>query len=387
MFTSFNIFDFFSRYTFSRFESYSRYGNDSQPSIGTNGTSGPVPTAPVQEIPENVAPVEETPKDTIEISGDTPKTAEESPVYKEGDIVPANEPSDDDGQPVAVSEPHDNGLVSQVKSSAKINLKMIFNLADFEAVVSSFAEDAEDGQIDTASYSNLNIGLHTDLKAKAHIKEMYRNQEGEEGALQEMKFKQKSRSEQFEASLLKSRGFEADMFYRESLKTSNKIKYSYNDGFMKISRKMHMRYKQDFGLSLQSLNFYNSQAEALDQTNNLQGYLDSAEALVDSPNTSGELLNGFFQTVESYLNGAEDKLIEKIDMFFENLAAEMGVDVKSLSGAKEALLANVGGFFDRVENAVSSSKSRYIAPAPEPEPEPVEPPEEELVGIADTVAA
>ena len=146
MFAYFNVFDFFSRYTFRSY--YSNRGYNYQPEI--NQTPSQISTDSITtKVPEveQPAPVEDMPTDTIEISGKTPETVEESPVYTPEDIIPANDTAEEDEQVVGTAEPHDNGLVSQIKSHAKLNLSMIFNLAEFSAVLGSFAEDAEDGQI------------------------------------------------------------------------------------------------------------------------------------------------------------------------------------------------------------------------------------------------
>jgi hypothetical protein len=140
------------------------------------------------------------------------------------------------------------------------------------------------------------------------------------------------------------------------------------------------------------MNQFNSQAETLDQTGELQPYLNTTEALVDSPQTSGELIGQFFDTVGSYLDGAEGKLLEKINGFFDKLASEMGIDSSLLSGAKETLVSNITGFFDRVDQAISSVQASYIPQQPQPEviaPLPDTPanPEPELVGTSEALAA
>ena len=398
MFAYFNVFDFFSRYTFRSF--HSNYGYNYRSDI--NQTPSQISTNPVPaEVPEaeQPAPVEEAPVDTIEISGETPETAEENPVYTPEDIVPAEDTPEevvpaDEEQSEEVRQPaerHDNGLVSRIKSSTKLNLSMIFNLAEFDAVVSSFAEDAEDGQIDTISYTNLNIGLHAELDAKARVKEMFRDMEGPGGPLQYFRSNQRLKSREFSAAMLRTRGFEADMFYRDSLKTSYKIRESYRNGFLKVSRKLHVRYTQDFGLNLRSLNLFNGQAEALDQAGNLDSYLGNTETLVDSPDTSGALLEGFFDTVQAYLDGAEEKLLEKINSFFENLASEIGVETSSLQGAQEIMTASIGEFFDRVDGSIELTRNRYLPaseepPVPELPETPEEPPEEPIIETAEADA-
>ena len=389
MFSYFNIFDFFSRYTYRSFNSYQT--SSSGPALSQAQSPATTEQAPATSPDTNQpAPVEETPSDTIELSGQTPENAEEKPVYTAEDIVPAEDtpqeaaPAEENPEEVVPAEegteepaPADNGPeLLWSKSRVKVNLSMMFNMAEFDAIVNSFAEDAEDGEIDSVSYSNLNIGLHTELSANARVKEIYKDEEGSGGSLQYSRSNQRMRSRHFDRAMLRSRGFEADMFYRESMKASSRIRESHRHGFLKVSQKLHMRYRQDFRLNLRALNLFNGQAEALDQADNLGAYLNNTEALVDSPNTSGAMIGSFFDMVQGYLDGAEDQLMDKVNSFFENLASEMGVGSEFLDGAQETMVSNIADFFDRVDSAIELSRNRYLPPTEEPAPELPEIPEE-----------
>ncbi|MEE9554913.1 MAG: hypothetical protein V3W18_11500 [candidate division Zixibacteria bacterium] len=376
MFGTYNIFSFFSGFTFSslsRLSHNSRY-YDQPTSLLTNNQVDQQPSLPTEIVP----PIEEEtpPQDTIELSNTEPKTpTEESPVVYTPEMIEQN--ALETPAPVVEETPDEpaNSLVAiKTKINAQFNMNMIFDLSAFEQTLMTFAEDAEDGQVNIASYTDLNIGLHTDLHARAHIRETFQVEEGMEGASSELKYKEKGRFSSLGAALLKSRGLEAGMFYKESLKTKFRLRQSYDDGFLRVSRKMALKYSQDFRLNLRSINMYNTQAETLDQSGNLDNYLTSAEALVDSPQSSSNLINQFFETVEGYLDGAEDQLIDKIESFFDTMASELGMDSGILASSREALIGSVESFFDRVETAVSSVTARYIPNSDEPElPEP--PPE------------
>lgn len=403
MFGSFNIFSIFSRL---RLHDHYHIGNRDSHS-GLNNTSNAVvtPNAAKTSDIKAIQPVEPKPTDKIEISPTNSDQTQTAKATYTPEIVKANAeeagltttPATTEKTPAEetpAAEPEvQNKLVSS-KSMAKLNLKMAFSMSDFQSVVTAFAEDAKDGQIDTTTYSNLNIGLHTELDAKAIIKEKYQSADGQDLAGQALNGREKLKYDNLEASLAKSRGFEAASFYRESLRTNFRIHQNYRDGFLNVARKLSMRYTQDFGMNLRTMSQFNSQAESLDQTGQLQSYLGSAEALVDSPQTSGELINKFFETVESYLDGAEDKLIEKINAFFDNLASEMGIDSEILNAAKETMVSSISNFFDQVEQAINLVQSRYIAPQPEPavitpSPNPitVPTPKPELVGMSEAEAA
>ncbi len=372
MFGYVNLFSFFSRYTFHSLSRYnfSPAGEYQSPGLTDRGSPDAIEDQAsgliraVQPAGELEAPV-----DSIELSNDNPDIASGQPpvIYSPEMIVADSSPEESEIQPEnEAAETGNDTLLARIKSQARLNLNMIFNLAEFTQTVAAFAEDAEDGEINAVTYSDLTIGLHADLKAKAFIKEDYRVVEGE--PLPTAHSKQWSRFNRLEATLMRSRGFEAAAFYRESLNTSQKLRQTYSNGFLRVARKLSMRYTQDFQLNLRALNLYNNQAQSLDQTGDIGAYLGNVETLADSPDTPGDLIGQFFETVQSYLDGAEDKLIEKIDTFFENLAAGMGVDTSFLDGARESLISSIDSFFDRVDQAVGSIESRYIESPEEPEP-------------------
>ena len=374
MFGSYDVFSIFSRI---RFHSHFQFrNNDSLPNQNNSLTTAEAPnTAENPTAPKSLPAVETAPIDKIELSKTdsavpkttTPGTYTPESVKAAADeaVVPEEEQSPDEPEP-------QNQLV-KTKSMAQLNLKMAFKMSDFQKIVTEVVDDAQDGELDSISYSNLKLGLRADLDARAFIEETYKVAEGQDEAVSTTNYKEKTRYHSLEASLVKSRGFEAASFYRESLKTNFRIRQTSRDGFLQVSRKLSMRYAQDFGLKMRSLKLFNSQAETLDQTGELQSYLGSTEALVDSPQASGDLIGQFFDTVGTYLDGAEDKLIEKINSFFDSMASEMGIDSSFLGEAKETLVSNITGFFDRVDEAISSVQSRYL---PQPtEPEIIEPPQ------------
>ncbi len=395
MFGSYNVFSIFSQIRIR--SNYFINDNYSNPDTSNSLAAANTPAAPDNSVATNTQPAPETaPTDTIQLSNTnptlpkttTPVTYTPTPeAVKSATTEPV--PADKD-QPVEEPKP-ENQLVD-MKSMAKINLKLSFNLSDFQSLITAVADDAQDGKLDDMSYTNLNLGLRAKLDAKASIKETYKVAEGQEGVDESSTVKEKTRYNNLEASMVKSRDFEAATLYRESLKTSSKIKQTYRDGFLQVARKLNMRYSQDFGLNMRTLKQFNGQAEALDQTGQLQPYLGTTEALVDSPQASGDLINQFFDTVGSYLDGAEEKLIEKINSFIDSLASGMGVDSSLLNSAKESMVSSITNFFDNVDQVIGAVKASYIPL--QPQPEVIEPPQNtepiattpELVGTSEAVA-
>lgn len=389
MFGSYDVFSIFSRIRLQ--SDYYSSNNNSLPASNNSLSKADTSCAPVKSLPA----AETTPTDKIQLSNTNPAapiTTTPATYTPETVKTTADQPAPATTEEQPADQPQAENLLVKSKSMAKLNLKMAFSMSDFQSLISAVADDAQDGKLDSVSYSNLNLGLHADLKAQAFIKETYKVAEGQDGTGATSNYKEKAMYNNLESSLVKSRGFEAASFYRESLKTNFRIRQTYDDGFLKVARKLSMRYTQDFGLNMQTMNQFNSQAESLDQTGQLQSYLGSTEALVDSPKTSGELIGQFFDTVGTYLDGAEEKLIEKINSFFDNLATEMGIDSSLLSSAKETLVSNITNFFDQVDQAINSVQTSYLPQQPLPEviepPQITEPaPQPELVATSEASAA
>jgi hypothetical protein len=393
MFGSYNVFDMFSRFRIR--ESYSYSEQESTINQDKSPLTIDAPVTNTANAAQELLPVTKTtPTDTVDISNkNTTAPKKETPVTYAPKVIK----TDDDDSKADTAEKTDsdsdakteNQLLSS-KTAAKIDLKMVFNLSDFQSLVSAVAEDAQDGQLDTSSYSNLNLGFHSNLDARAMIKETYKTADGQNPADISQVFKNKEKYSNLEASMIKNRGFEAASFYRESMNTSSKIKTTYRNGFLNVARKLSVRYSQDFHLNMKTMNQFNSQSEALDKTGDLQAYLGNTEALVDSSQSSGELIGKFFDTVDTYLSGAEDKLVSKVEDFMDNLATEMGIDKNLLSGAKDSLVSSIHGFFDKVDLAISVVKNNYMPqqaqPAVTDTPE-VAVPTPELADTSEAVAA
>ena len=351
--------------------------------IGTTPEQASEPQAN-EALPQAEQPaVADIPPDTIEISSPNQPTSAgdvESATYSPTDMVkkaetPAAESdSESEDAPEASPEtapeedPQAPESLIEKKWLSLIDLNMKFNLVEFEKTLRGVLQDAEDGEIDEASLTKIAMGLHVDLKAKARVSEVYQSGDTADAQVNEAS-RTRVKARQALRAMLKTRGFEARMFYRESLKTSSSMHSRTVDGFLRVSRKLSMRYSQDFSLRLNSLNLFNSQAQELDQTGNAASYINSTENLVDTPQTSGDLIGKFFEAVQGYLDNSQSMITEKIDQFFSSLADEMGLDNQLFQSTRDALLSNVSAFFDRVDQAVSTVMDRYSLPAPAPEPE------------------
>jgi len=326
--------------------------------------------------------------DKILVKPDAPTTPSTDQAYGLGDILRAlqNQPANLPTSSKAAQTPQDNPnkVTTETKWMNMVNLNMDFNLSELESSIGRFIEDAQDGEIETTTLSNLTMGLHVDLKAKAKYTQKIEisNTEGNSNSRGFERVKIKTREKQAMAIKMQARNFEAEMFYKESLNTKYTMKQEFGDGFMRTSRKLAMRYTQDFSINFSSLNQYNSQAIDLENTGNAEGYINSTEALVDNNQVSGEMINQFFNIVDDYLSQAESKIIDKVNSFFDEMAMGLGISSEYLDQTRETLINEIGSFFDKVEQVADSAMDKYIqAPAPEPLPEPESPPAGDDPGI------
>ena len=277
-------------------------------------------------------------------------------------------------QPSDQSQPETRLVEQKFKNMVKLNLD--FNLADFEMAITNLIEKAEEKQVETITLNEIKLGLHVDLKAKAKLEEKYEVTGESDRSHGLIAARTKTRSKSALGVMVRARAFEANMFYRESLRSSYSMKEKYSDGFIRVSRKLAMHYTQDLSFNFKSLSMFNTQAEELDNTDNLEGYINNTEALVDSPQIPGELIGKFFDVVQGYIEKAEAKTIGKINAFYDSVAEQMGIDPGQLNHTKESLINTVTAFFDEVEQAIDSVQHKYVDTNPPveqiPESEPAD---------------
>ena len=263
-----------------------------------------------------------------------------------------------------------------------VNLNMNFNLAQFERTISELADDAADGEIETQTLSKLNIGLHVDMTAIAQSTSKTKI-ESTDGQPASNSYSQldvtKSESRAIKA-MMKSREYEANLFYKESLKSKYSEKQVVADGFIRTSRKLAMRYTQDFSFNFKSLQMFNSQAAALTETGEADQYVNTTESLVDNQQVTGDMIGQFFDSVEGYINGMESALIDNVNEFFDNLAGQMGISSDQLSFTRDTIINGIESFFDKVDQAVTNATSRYLPP-PTENTEPAAIPDSDVVDV------
>ena len=299
--------------------------------------------------------------DTISLGQNNPLENSISPeqLYTPASLVDAlgNLPVNTENQPADQIQP-DTGSVEK-NFLNMVDLNMDFNLVQFESALTKLIEDAEDGQVEISSYSDVSVGLHVDFNAKAQMEEIYKGIEAENRPEMVESLNVKSAFDRALAMMMKSREFEAEMFYRESFRSHYAMNSEHGDGFVRVSRKLAMQYTQDLSFNFRSLSLYNSQANQLAETGEAGDYIQQTEALVDNPQTTGELIGQFFDTVQGLIDNAEDKTIDKINTFFDNLTAQMGVEPGILDQSRNSLIDGAKAFFSEVDLTMNSLQLKY----------------------------
>lgn len=335
-----------------------RPGSSGQSTNRTSTNNGyQTPSSALQnstDSTKNTTPTSITrPTDSISPDILTPKTDTEPAIYTKPEVSQDTE----DGEETPETTSYERKWVSLVQ------LSMRFSLSDFESMVSRLAQDAEDGVVDTTVMNDLNIGLSTDLSVDAILQEQtaYENTESLDQTGLSQSTGYTSRQRYAMNMLAQSRQFMASAFYNENSAKAFHQEKTYSDGYLRVTRKMAMRYSQDFSFNYRSLQQYSKQTEALSSTDSMEQYLSATEALVDNEDISSSVIGGFFDMVDSYMDQAEEQLLGKVDEYLSELSSQVGIESEYTDEIKELLVAKVTSFFDKVESAISGVESKYTS--------------------------
>ncbi len=168
------------------------------------------------------------------------------------------------------------------------------------------------------------------------------------------------------AMAYRSTDFAMDSFYKEALKVRRSLDESVQDSHRRTTNRIALRYQVDNKFSMGFAERFNIQTkqvaeQAPDAT---QAYVDSTGEL--AAKGSSDLMGTFFNAVDSYLTGAEDKLTDNVTAFFNQAAAELGFSGGLVDAAREHLTGTIGQFFDRVQTALASVEAKFLTVTTDP---------------------
>lgn len=160
------------------------------------------------------------------------------------------------------------------------------------------------------------------------------------------------------------RSFGAQSFYRESMRTRHALHESVHDGHHKAVNSLDIRYKLDNRFQMSFLNRFDQQTQSMNDSSpeQLPDYFNSVDGLAQKG--SSNMMATFFDAVDTYLDGAEEKMLAQATRAFEHAAAELGFDGAAVETVKDQMSATIGGFFNRVDQALEQVESTFVAPEP-----------------------
>lgn len=319
-------------------------------------------SAPQEQLPaDSYLPSNKSEKPTT--STDKNKPASEKPTYTnptepKKEKLPAN------------AETGDAAYFSR-KSNLDYKMMLQFDLSAIQGIAESLAH-GDTQKITEFAAGGFGLKAGFDIKSSEIIEtNMAENIDG----TSVVKSKLKSKSRLAGAFDAQAKNFNLQSFYNESTKMSKSMKTESSNGYRRTVNKFALRYRMDSKFNFSFLNRLNVQTKQVADAdpNNLENYVKSAGNVAESGTT--EMLSTFFDTVDSYLNGAESDMLAKADKFFTMAVNELGFSEESVSLVKDKLVDSIESFFGKVDDAVSMIASKFVPQTPETIETPVVQPE------------
>ncbi len=244
------------------------------------------------------------------------------------------------------------------------NLGLRFDLGALTRTVSQIA----DGQtVPVDQFAAAGFGLTADFDARGIQTIETSGAAANEGSPTESRSKSRLGVRQAGAFQYTDRHLALRAFYRQSLDIRRSLKTEVRNGYTRAVNKFAVRFHMDSNFSLGFAQRFNAQTQAVaaqkpDATN---AYVNNAGNLAESG--SSEMMGVFFDAVESYLNNAEQNLLQSAGQAFDMAASELGFSGDLVTQAKSGITDSIESFFGKVETAVAAIRSRFVtAPPVEP---------------------
>ncbi len=160
-------------------------------------------------------------------------------------------------------------------------------------------------------------------------------------------------------SHFKDRDRQVDLFYNQTEKTVSRIKTVRVDSYRSVRNKVAARFRYNLNLDLSFLAQFDNQTQQLDERGNteLDGYLSTTDKLLDS---SAELTKAFFDTVDGYLDDTKERLIGRVEEFFEDLRQATGRDINQFEQDKELMIEEINSFFGNVQILLDNTEGEIL---------------------------
>ncbi|MEA2030690.1 MAG: hypothetical protein U9N55_03730 [candidate division Zixibacteria bacterium] len=161
-----------------------------------------------------------------------------------------------------------------------------------------------------------------------------------------------------------SRDFALQSFFNNAASQRQSYKVLSHGGYRRSVNKFAMRFKFDNHFSFSHLQRFNVQTQNMAQQmpESLEKYVNSAGNVAQGG--TNNMMSTFFDAVDTYLNNAEDKLLDKTISSFEQAAEELGFSGQMVDITREHLTDSIEGFFDRVDTALGKMQSQFAPSSP-----------------------
>jgi hypothetical protein len=165
-------------------------------------------------------------------------------------------------------------------------------------------------------------------------------------------YRQIDKNRQARQFMVQSRDFELRSFYREATKVRRALNVDVQENYRRAVNRFAARYRLDNRFSFAFARQFNRQTleVARQVPENAEGYIDTAGNL--ALQGSSEMMATFFDAVDSYLDGAEEKTLASVSGLLEEAALALGFSEETMAVARDQLTGVVESFFDRVDDAV-----------------------------------
>lgn len=247
------------------------------------------------------------------------------------------------------------------KAELDYSLDLKFNLGAITRTVQQIAEGDVTADVTTVDeFAAAGFGLSADLSLDGS--QMVKSADTQRLEPGRTNVRSLDVSKQKGGMSFHSRTVGLDSFYSEATKIRRSLDESVHDSHRRAVNRLAMRYQFDNRFSMTFLNRFNVQTQQVaEQAPEAMGkYADTAgEVAVKG---SSQLMAGFFDAVDGYLDSAEAHLVEKVGSLFDQAAAELGFSGVEVAFAKEHLTSTITSFFSRVDQALNAVQTQFSAP-------------------------
>ena len=153
-------------------------------------------------------------------------------------------------------------------------------------------------------------------------------------------------------------------FFRQSQDVKRSLSTDVRNGYSRAVNKFALRFHMDSNFSLGFAQRFNSQTQtvAAQQPDAANAYVNNAGNLAQTG--TSEMMGLFFDAVDSYLNNAEQNLLQSAGQAFDTAASELGFTGDVVTQSKSGITNSIESFFGKVETAVAAMRSRFVTAHP-----------------------